>query len=99
MTNKNNGKKKMGAMMADNHGKLLGLYDELSSFLTVETIKSHGNKALYLPIIQIRQTLLILTDEEKIGVISFYVCPKVVCFPHGAFEEGETSYDGRKWGR
>ena len=41
----------MGAMMADNHGKLLGLYDELSSFLTVETIKSHGNKALYLPII------------------------------------------------
>ena len=25
---------KMGAMMAENHSKLLGLYDELSSFLT-----------------------------------------------------------------
>ena len=25
---------KIGALMADNHSKLLGLYDELSSFLT-----------------------------------------------------------------
>lgn len=31
---------KMGAMMAENHSKLLGLYDELSSFLT--QYKSRG---------------------------------------------------------
>lgn len=34
---------KMGAMMADNHSKLLGLYDELSSFLTqINLYKSRG---------------------------------------------------------
>lgn len=34
---------KMGAMMADNHSKLLGLYDELSSFLTqINLYKGRG---------------------------------------------------------
>lgn len=34
---------KMGAMMAENHSKLLGLYDELSSFLTqINLYKSRG---------------------------------------------------------
>lgn len=34
---------KMGTMMADNHCKLIGLYDELSSFLTqINLYKSRG---------------------------------------------------------
>ena len=34
---------KMGALMADNHSKLLGLYDELSSFLTqINLYKARG---------------------------------------------------------
>lgn len=34
---------KMGAMMAENHSKLLGLYDELSTFLTqINLYKSRG---------------------------------------------------------
>lgn len=34
---------KMGAMMAENHSKLIGLYDELSSFLTqINLYKSRG---------------------------------------------------------
>ena len=34
---------KMGAMMAENHSKLLGLYDELSTFLTqINLYKSQG---------------------------------------------------------
>lgn len=34
---------KMGAMMAENHSKLLGLYDELSSFLTqINLYKARG---------------------------------------------------------
>lgn len=34
---------KMGAMMAENHCKLLGLYDELSSFLTqINLYKARG---------------------------------------------------------
>jgi len=34
---------KMGAMMAENHSKLLGLYDELSSFLTqINLYKGRG---------------------------------------------------------
>lgn len=35
---------KMGALMAENEGKLLGLYDELSSFLT--RINLYGNKGI-----------------------------------------------------
>ena len=45
---------KMGAMMAENHSKILGLYDELSSFLTqINLYNRHGlseshNLALFL---------------------------------------------------
>ena len=35
---------KMGALMATNHGRLLGLYDELSSFLT--QINLYGSKGI-----------------------------------------------------
>ena len=35
---------KMGVLMADNNGRLLGIYDELSSFLT--KIKLYGNRGL-----------------------------------------------------
>ena len=35
---------KMGVLMAENNGRLLGMYDELSAFLT--KIKMYGNRGL-----------------------------------------------------